>query len=290
MTDRDTPAYEGRAYHRPDENLFDQGLSFGLKTLVSRRRMLGLAGAGAVAAAGLAVHGTGAAASPSASPPGTRVPEEIPEEMAGPYPGDGSNGPDILERSGVVRSDVRSSVQGGGVARGVPMTIEMTVYDMAAGNARFEGAAVYIWMCDKDGGYSMYTRGLEHETYLRGVQIADADGTVAFTAVFPGCYPGRWPHVHFEVFPDAASIVDVDNVIATSQMALPEDVCRTVYRQPGYERSAWTFPYVSLETDMVFRDDGAAHQMAAVNGDPYGGYAATLPVGVDTGTPPGHPG
>ena len=34
---------------------------------------------------------------------------EIPEETAGPYPGDGSNGPDVLAESGVVRSDITSS-------------------------------------------------------------------------------------------------------------------------------------------------------------------------------------
>lgn len=34
---------------------------------------------------------------------------EIPDETAGPYPGDGSNGPNVLAESGIVRSDITSS-------------------------------------------------------------------------------------------------------------------------------------------------------------------------------------
>ena len=45
----------------------------------------------------------------------------IPEETAGPYPGDGSNGPDVLTQDGVVRADIRSSFGGAtGTASGVP--------------------------------------------------------------------------------------------------------------------------------------------------------------------------
>lgn len=32
---------------------------------------------------------------------------EVPDETAGPYPGDGSNGPNVLTESGIVRSDIR---------------------------------------------------------------------------------------------------------------------------------------------------------------------------------------
>ena len=34
---------------------------------------------------------------------------EIPEETAGPYPGDGSNGVNVLSESGIVRSDITTS-------------------------------------------------------------------------------------------------------------------------------------------------------------------------------------
>jgi hypothetical protein len=49
-----------------------------------------------------------------------------PDETAGPYPGDGSNGPDVLEQSGIVRRDIRSSFEEySGTAEGVPMTLEL---------------------------------------------------------------------------------------------------------------------------------------------------------------------
>ncbi len=43
---------------------------------------------------------------------------------------------------------------------------------------------------------------------------------------------------------------------------------------------------VSLETDNVFGDDGAAHQLATVTGDETLGFVATLTAPVDTTTEP----
>ncbi len=149
-----------------------------------------------------------------------------------------------------------------------------------AGGSPLTGAAVYIWQCDRAGLYSMYSDGAARRTFLRGVQIADGSGKVRFTSVFPGCYPGRWPHIHFEVYPDRAAITDHMTVLATSQLAFPKDVCEQVYAEAGYRRSAGNLADISLETDMVFRDDLAAHQTAAVTGDPARGYRATLAVDV----------
>ena len=128
---------------------------------------------------------------------------EIPDETAGPYPGDGSNGPDVLEESGIVRSDIRSSFgDASGTAEGVPMTLELALSDLANGGSAFAGVAVYVWHCDREGRYSMYSEGVEDQNYLRGAQVADDDGIVRFTSIFPACYSGRWPHIHFEVYPD----------------------------------------------------------------------------------------
>ncbi|WP_345381954.1 intradiol ring-cleavage dioxygenase [Pseudonocardia yuanmonensis] len=290
------PRYEGRVLPRPDDELQDQGLGFDLTTLVGRRRVLRALGLGAVALGAAACGagdtttgdttrgGTTAAGTTGAAPTGS---SEIPDETAGPFPGDGSNGPDVLAESGIVRSDIRSSIgTGTGVAEGVPMILELAVVDIARGTVPFTGAAVYVWHCDRSGGYSLYSEGLEDENYLRGVQIADATGTVRFTSVFPACYPGRWPHVHFEVFPDGASITDAGNAVATSQVALPREVCEQVYARPGYERSAATLSRVGLESDSVFRDDGGASQLASVTGDVTGGYTVSLAVGVDPTTTP----
>ena len=211
---------------------------------------------------------------------------EIPDETAGPYPGDGSNGPDVLEQTGVVRSDLRSSIDGSVTAEGVAMTLALTVLDLARGDVPFEGAAVYVWHCDRDGAYSLYSDGLEDVTYLRGVQVAGPDGTVTFTSVFPACYPGRWPHVHVEVYPDLDAITDSAGAVATSQVALPQDTCDAVYATSGYERSVSTLSSLSLATDNVFGDDGGVDQLGTVTGDVDAGFRVSLVVPVDTGTVP----
>jgi protocatechuate 3,4-dioxygenase beta subunit len=282
-----TPTYEGRLLPRPDEELVDQGLGFDVGTLLSRRRLLAVLGLGA-ASVGLAACGAGGSTSSSAASSSTASSAgEIPDETAGPYPGDGSNGPDVLEQSGIVRSDIRSSFgEYSGTAEGVPMTLELTVSDLANGGVPFEGVAVYVWHCTREGGYSMYSAGIEDQNYLRGVQVADADGLVRFTSVFPACYDGRWPHVHFEVYPDQGSITDAANAIATSQVALPQDVCEAVYATPGYEASVGNLARVSLTSDNVFGDDGGAGQLAIVTGNVTGGYTVRLAVGVDTATTP----
>ncbi|MGO1051511.1 intradiol ring-cleavage dioxygenase [Crossiella sp. CA198] len=274
--------YQGRPLPRPQDEVVDQGLGFDLGTLLSRRRVLGLFGLGA---AGLALS----ACTPSATgtaPAGTSAAAglaEIPEETAGPFPGDGSNGPDVLAQSGIVRGDIRSSFGAfTGTATGVPMNLELSIVDIANGGRPFQGVAVYVWQCDALGRYSLYSDGVRNENYLRGVQIADAEGRVRFQSIYPACYPGRWPHIHFEVYPDQNSIADVANVLVTSQVALPKEVSDTVYAQPGYEQSGPTFRQVSLARDSVFRDDGGASQLATVTGAAGTGYTAALRVGVDS--------
>jgi protocatechuate 3,4-dioxygenase beta subunit len=246
-------------------------------------------GMGAVVLAACAPSVTASGSpSPTATPTPTPTPtsdavaadvSEIPEETAGPYPGDGSNGPDILEDSGIVRQDIRSSIDGGATAEGVPLVFELQIVDVASG-APAEGVAVYAWHCTAQGEYSMYSSGLQDVTYLRGVQVADAEGTVSFTSIFPGCYAGRWPHIHFEVYPDVASITDASNAIATSQLALPEAECAAVYATSGYDGSARNLSGITLASDNVFGEDSAVSQLATMSGDASAGYRAVLAVGV----------
>jgi len=269
----------------------DLGLAADLSRLLQRRRMLGLiAGAGLVPlvgcgsdnTAGGAAATTGAATSTApatSSATGTSC-AEIPEETAGPYPGDGSNGPNILAESGIVRGDIRSSFgSASGVAKGVPLTIKLTVMDASKGCAALSGAAVYLWHCNIDGAYSMYSQAIADENYLRGVQETDGAGAVTFTSIFPAAYSGRWPHIHFEVYPSLAKATDSANKIATSQLALPKDACDAVYATDGYSTSIRNLAQTSLDSDNVFRD-GYASQIATVTGSVSAGYSAALAVPV----------
>ncbi|MGP5643208.1 intradiol ring-cleavage dioxygenase [Corynebacterium variabile] len=289
------PAFEGRLLDRPDEDVVDQGPAFDIRTLMTRRTLLGVgaAGVGAVALAACSdgssssVATTPASSSASSTTAVTDLPDaEIPDETAGPYPADGSNGPDVLEESGIVRSDIRSSIGADAPVDGVPLEFSITVTDMANDDAPFENVAVYAWHCNADGLYSMYSEGVEDETWLRGVQVADADGTVSFTSIVPACYTGRWPHIHFEVYPSVEDITDSENAIATSQIAIPEDVCNAVFALDAYEGSSENLSQVTLESDNVFGDDAGASQLATMSGDVDSGYIASLTARVDTTTEP----
>jgi protocatechuate 3,4-dioxygenase beta subunit len=207
--------------------------------------------------------------------------DTIPEETAGPYPGDGSNGPNALALSGIVRSDLRSSIAGAsGTAQGVPLTVTLTLVDSGSSAcAPLAGYAVYLWHADRDGNYSMYSSAVSGENYLRGVQVSDAEGKVSFTTVFPGCYDGRMPHMHFEVYASEADATGGGSVVATSQLALPEATCDEVYATTGYEASVTNFAKISFDSDNVF-SDGVEQQLATVSGAVASGLVALLTVPV----------
>ncbi len=292
------------ATHDNEVHDHDRGLRFDLTTLMNRRRALMLVtGAGALtflaacgaksvtgsastAAAGGAAT-TGATSGASTTTAGTTATTAaagartaIPEETAGPFPGDGSNGVNVLTESGIVRSDIRSSFGSSTtVAKGVTSTVALTIVDANTGQP-VEGAAVYIWHCDRDGNYSMYSNVAKNENYLRGVQAAGANGTVSFTTIFPACYSGRWPHIHFEVYPSVGDATSASNKIATSQLALPEDVCHTVFATDGYGQSVTNLKKVSLATDNVF-SDGATLETPSVTGSVADGYVISLTVPVN---------
>ena len=265
----------------------DRGLVFDLSTL-DRRQVLKALGFAGLNAGLFTIIGCGpgaASSAPSAGATGSAGAAAscalIPEETAGPFPGDGSNGPNILAESGVVRSDIRSSFgTSTTVATGVPLTIQLTVQDSGADCAPLAGAAVYVWHCDQGGNYSMYSQAAANENYLRGVQAAGDDGLVTFQSVFPACYSGRWPHVHFEVYPSLETATDENNKIATSQIALPKEACDLVYATAGYEQSVSNLQQVSLENDNVFRD-GWTQELGTITGNVADGMTVALivPVG-----------
>jgi protocatechuate 3,4-dioxygenase beta subunit len=293
--------------HEPHPN-HDRGLEFDLTTLMSRRSLgmfFGASGAAVALAActpggststpgtsaSTATAGATASATTPATSSSTSTPTltraiaecgvEIPEETAGPYPGDGSNGPNVLEDSGVVRQDITTSFGTSTTkAEGVPLTVTLTLLDNAAGCVPLAGAAVYAWHCDKDGRYSLYDSGLENENFLRGVQEADANGQVTFTSIFPGAYMGRWPHIHFEVFESMSNATSAGQVLAVSQIALTDAACKEVYATAGYESSARNFPRTTLQSDNVFGDDRGIYQLATMTGSASAGYTAGLNVTV----------
>ena len=204
----------------------------------------------------------------------------IAEETGGPYPGDGSNGPDVLSENGVVRKDIRSSFDGmTGTAEGVPYTIQFTVVDVDNGCKPLTGAAVYVWHANRDGAYSMYQQASPTRTTCAACRKSTPTASRTFTSIFPACYSGRWPHVHFEVYPSVAAATSGANKLATSQIAIPKDTCDAVYATTGYEQSVRNLSQVSLDSDNVFRD-GVATETPSMTGNATSGYVSSLVVGV----------
>nr|WP_316643741.1 intradiol ring-cleavage dioxygenase [uncultured Roseateles sp.] len=280
----------------------DQGLIHDLEVLghqfLQRRRallwlggasaltLLGCGGGGDEASAATTTSTGGSTGSTGGSGSSTSSCSVIPEETAGPYPGDGSNSSNggianALTLSGIVRSDIRTSIgSASGVAQGVPLTIKLRLVNTGASCADLSGYAIYLWHCDREGRYSMYSAGVTAENYLRGVQPTGSDGVATFTTIFPGCYDGRMPHMHFEVFRSANSASAYSNKLKTSQIAFPSDVCSTVYNgASGYATSVTNFARISFQSDNVF-SDGVTLQLASVTGSVAAGYVATLTVGI----------
>ena len=188
----------------------------------------------------------------------------------------------MLDDTGIVRTDIRSSFgSSSGTAEGIYMQLTITVVNVNGSCAPLEGYAVYIWHCTRDGLYSLYT--VPGENYLRGVGVTDANGQVTFTSIFPGCYDGRFPHIHFEVYPSLAKATSYANRVLTSQFAMPTDACNTVYATSGYSSSKTNFAKITTSSDNVFGDNTSA-QVAAMTptmtGDTTNGFTGTVTVGI----------
>jgi protocatechuate 3,4-dioxygenase beta subunit len=228
----------------------------------SRREILiGLGTAGAVLSVGCG--GGDAATDSSPTDPMTGSSNTsgacvvAPQETEGPYPS-------LVD---LVRSDIRAG------RPGVPLSLVITVVNAAGGCAPVSAAAVDIWQCDAEGRYSEYTQpGYDGraETFLRGRQLTDAAGRVTFLTVYPGWYAGRATHIHAEVSVSGRSV-------KVTQIAFPETVNAAVYRSTLY--AARGLNPTANTRDMVFADS-ISNELAAITGDPAGGYTATFMIGV----------
>ena len=111
----------------------------------------------------------------------------VPSETPGPFP------LDLTENIFFFRQDIRED------RVGVPLRQKIRI--VGAENCDpMPNVRVNIWHCDRDGDYSGYAAmGSEGQTYCRGYQMTDANGECEFVTIFPGWYPGRTTHVHFQV-------------------------------------------------------------------------------------------
>ena len=171
---------------------------------------------------------------------------------------------------GIERRDIRASFAGlAGRADGVPLDLQMAL--SGDGCRPLTGHAVYLWQNDAAGDYSLYNR--TDANYLRGLQRADALGRVSFTSIVPGCYGGRYPHCHFEVFESLEAALNGERPLLVSQLAFPDAECRAIYGADArYGDSLRNLDRQPISRDFVFADTGAVGQIVAMTGDPARGY------------------
>ena len=122
-------------------------------------------------------------------------------------------------------------------------------------------------------GYSQPGGNTVGQTFCRGVQMTDSTGLARFTTIYPGWYTGRITHVHFRVYLG-------NSLEATSQLAFPQDITRTVYASALYAHADRTRQSTSFSADNVF-SDGEQYQLCTMTENAaIGGYDAALTVGI----------
>ena len=258
-----------------DDHEHDLGFAHDLAKMLGRRRLLAIMGGVGL----MSLSGLPAAALECVA---------LPWETAGPYPADGTNTKEgqvvnALTEEGVIREDLRSSFGAlTATADGSRLDMELILLD-AAGCTPLAGYAIYVWHCDATGGYSLYD--LPDANYLRGVGVADAEGKVRFTTIFPGCYDGRWPHIHFEIFESVEAAVSGEASVLTAQIAMPEAESAALYAADStYSNGTRNLARITLASDMVFRDNTEAQiaqQLMTIIGDRQSGYKGMSSIPVD---------
>ena len=223
--------------------------------ILARREALALLGATGAVLAGLPLR-SGAQALPSCV--------VTPEQMEGPF----------FTDVRLNRADIRSDPADKSVKEGVPLALTLRVSSVsAAGCAPLAGAMVDVWHCDAVGLYSDSGRNTAGKKFLRGYQVADADGAVRFTTIYPGWYPGRAVHIHFKVRIIAGPALGQE---FSSQLYFDEAVTDRVHARPPYTAHGKRSQRNS--EDGLFRR-GGSRLMLALTGSG-AGYAGEFHVGM----------
>jgi protocatechuate 3,4-dioxygenase beta subunit len=231
---------------------------------ISRRRaltILGGASLGAVAAAcsrgsrspdGAATSGAAQAGSTPTAGAAAEVDCVLTPEM--------SEGPFFIPLN-QVRSDITEG------RPGTPLALDLTVVE-AGSCLPIKDAAVDIWHCDATGEYSG-VRSSVQTSFLRGVQMTDAEGKASFETIYPGWYQGRAVHIHVKVSTGG-------NEVHTGQLFFPDDVSRDVFEAGAYgDRGEMD---TTNQQDGIFSRGGSQSTLKLTpSGD---GYTGTLTMGV----------
>jgi protocatechuate 3,4-dioxygenase beta subunit len=188
-----------------------------------------------------------------------------PQETEGPY----------YFNPNLMRQDIRQDTTTGAIKTGLPLNMKFTVINLDC--VPIPNVLVDIWHCDKDGIYSGYAGqpggvSTVGQTFLRGVQLTDANGQCSFISIYPGWYPSRVTHVHFKVRLTSTTYV-------TSQFAFPDSVNPAVYNTSLYVTKGQNS--LTNASDSIFGTANPENQvMAVTTNTTTGGYDGTFTIGI----------
>lgn len=220
----------------------------------------------ALAAAGPAVMGVGLwprslqAQAVSAGLIAPNVCALMPEVTEGPYYIDPQ----------LIRADIRED------RAGIPMAMRLQIVD--ADCLPIPDARVDIWHCDAQGNYSGFSgqgsdtaQNTEGQTFLRGTQMTDDGGLVAFQTIYPGWYRGRTTHIHFKVFLNEANLL-------TGQIFFPDALSQYIFgNAPDYGGRSGARDTLNVSDGIAAQAGAGAYAHVA---EQPAGYDAVLVVGV----------
>ncbi|MBQ0847733.1 intradiol ring-cleavage dioxygenase [Streptomyces sp. BH-SS-21] len=270
-------------------------------TSITRRRALAVTG-GTAAAGGLAFAGYQSAFADGTTATTAGTATETASASASATSGSGTcvlmssvtEGPYYLDGA-LVRKDITEGKSG------VPLTLRITVQDITESCAPVAGAAVEIWHCDAWGYYSGYTTAnpggsapaesedgstADDKTYLRGYQVANANGVVTFETIVPGWYTPRTCHIHVKVHTGGEKedgTYEGGKVNYTGQLFFDDDIAEQIFELEPYSKHSGT--WTKLDDDMVYDGGGASSGLLTLKAvhkkDPSKGYKGSITLGID---------
>lgn len=136
---------------------------------------------------------------------------------------------------------------------------------------------VDIWHCNATGSYSGYSTAQNGNhagtQWLRGIQMTDENGIANFTTIFPGWYPGRVVHIHFEVYSGGTEGVSSGWALErTSQYTFPIEPKDAILTTHAPYSDGGADP-LTPASDGLFSSNPTL-QLATIEGDapPYSSY------------------
>lgn len=156
---------------------------------------------------------------------------------------------------------------------GLPLKLKIKV--LGVSNCEpVPNALVNIWHCDARGVYSEFGRvagnpdDASDASWLRGYQVTDVAGICEFDTIFPGWYPGRATHIHFDVhlgFEPGGEVDGRHDQSSTfySQMYLPNSLKTKVYADHDAYTDKGDNP-TGTNNDSLFQNAGAPEALMLI--------------------------